>query len=143
MGGIPGLGTVVATQESPTPLIFHFVISDETARTVAETGTFIQVKIESELVLGVIQSLRRANRYFSSPDIIHGSSQGSSVPSIYPADRWDYLIAKVKVLGSFRDNLQQRSTRPVLPGSSVFFVPIGNFYFDFYSVLHYLIRFKR
>lgn len=122
MGGIPGLGTVVATQESPTTQLFHFVISDEIARTAAETGTFIQVKIGTELVLGVISSLRRANRYFSSPDIIHGSSQGSSVPSVYPADRWDYLIAKVKVLGSFRDKLQQRSTRPVLPGSAVFLV---------------------
>ncbi|MHA2502021.1 MAG: ATP-binding protein [Candidatus Kariarchaeaceae archaeon] len=122
MAGIPGLGTVVATQESPTPLIFHFVISEESARVTAETGTFVQATIDDELVLGVIQSLRRSNRYYSSPDIIHGSSQGSSVPSIYPADRWDYLIAKVRVLGSFRNKLQQRSTRPVLPGSQVFLV---------------------
>ena len=122
MAGIPGLGTVVATQESPTPQQYHFVISDDTARSVAETGTFVQVEIEDELVLGVIQVLRRANRYFSSPDIIHGSSQGVSVPSVYPADRWDYLVAQVKVLGSFRDNLQKRSTRPVLPGSTVYMV---------------------
>lgn len=122
MTGIPGLGTIVATQESPTSLDFHFVISDISARQVVETGTFVQVDLGQDLVLGVIQSLRRSNRYFSSPDIIHGSSQGNSVPSVYPSDRWDYLVAHVKVLGCFRDGLQIRSTRPVLPGSVVHMV---------------------
>ncbi|MHA2253003.1 MAG: hypothetical protein ACXAD7_21750, partial [Candidatus Kariarchaeaceae archaeon] len=57
MAGRPGLGTVVATQEGPTPLMFHFVISEETARAVTENGTFIQVKLEDAIVLGVVQSL--------------------------------------------------------------------------------------
>ena len=39
--------------------------------------------------------------------------------SVYPAERWDYIIAKVSVLGTFRDGLKTRSTRPILPGSKV------------------------
>lgn len=119
MSGIPGLGTVVATQESPTPLEFDFVISEEGARETIESGTFIQVSQKSELIIGIVQTLRRTNRYFSSPDVIHGSSQGLSVHSIYPSERWDYIIAKVKVLGSYHDGLKKRSTKPVLPGSLV------------------------
>jgi DNA helicase HerA-like ATPase len=113
------LGTIVATQEGPNPSRFHFIISEETARIAVESGTFVQVEQDFGLVLGVIESLRRSNRYFSSPDIIHGSSQGISVPEVFPSERWDYLIASVKVLGCHKDNIHYRSTRPVLPGSTV------------------------
>ena len=59
MSGIPGLGTVVATIDGPTPLEFEFVISEESARENIESGTFIQVEQKGELVIGVIQTLRR------------------------------------------------------------------------------------
>ncbi|MHA2171734.1 MAG: ATP-binding protein [Candidatus Kariarchaeaceae archaeon] len=113
------LGTIVATQEGPNPTRFHFVISEETARIASESGTFVQVKQDFGLVLGVIETLKRSNRYFSSPDIIHGSSQGISLPEVFPSERWDYLIASVKVLGCYKENIHYRSTRPVLPGSVV------------------------
>ena len=119
MTGIPGLGTAVATQDTPNPLEFHFVISDETARSFVETGMFVQVKQEDQLIIANLQSLHRTNRYFSSPDLIHGSSQGLSVHSVYPAERWDYLIASAKVLGSYQNGMKSRSTKPILPGSKV------------------------
>ncbi len=119
MAGSIGLGTVVATIEGPTPFEFHFVVSEETARSFIESGIFIQVKHENDLILGVVQSLRRVNRYFSSSDIIHGSSHGIEIPSIYPSERWDYLVAYVRVLGCFRNNIQSRATKPVIPGCSV------------------------
>lgn len=121
MAGVPALGTVVATHEGPTALEFEFVVSEESARQYIESGSFVQTKQAGEIVLGMVQRLRRVNRYYSSPDIIHGSSNGVSLPSVYPADKWDYVIASVKVLGSYKDNLQIRSTRPVLPGSLVEF----------------------
>ncbi len=113
------LGTVVATKDDPNPLEFQFVISDVDIRENIETGTFVQVHQNNELVIGIINTLRRTNRYFSSPDIIHGSSQGLTMQSIYPAERWDYIIAKVRTLGAYRDGILQRSTRPILPGSKV------------------------
>lgn len=119
MSGLPGLGTIVATIDGPTPLEFEFIISEESARENIESGSFVQVTQKDELVIAVIQTLRRTNRYFSSPDVIHGSSQGYSVHSIYPSERWDYIIARAKVLGSYKNNLKQRSTKPVLPGSKV------------------------
>ncbi|MFV2015887.1 MAG: ATP-binding protein, partial [Candidatus Heimdallarchaeota archaeon] len=121
MAGVPSLGTIVATQEGPTALEFEFIVSEESARQYIESGSFVQSKQVGELVLGMVQRLRRVNRYYSSPDIIHGSSNGVSLPSVYPADKWDYVIASVKVLGSYKDNLQIRATRPVLPGSLVEF----------------------
>ena len=102
MAGVPSLGTVVATQEGPTALEFEFVVSEESARQYIESGSFVQAKQVGELVLGMVQRLRRVNRYYSSPDIIHGSSNGVSLPSVYPADKWDYVIASVKVLGSYK-----------------------------------------
>ncbi|MHA2099298.1 MAG: hypothetical protein ACW99A_11460, partial [Candidatus Kariarchaeaceae archaeon] len=121
MAGVPALGTVVANQDGPTALEFEFVVSEESARQYIESGSFVQTKQNQETILGMVQRLRRVNRYYSSPDIIHGSSNGVSLPSVYPADKWDYVIASVKVLGSYRANLQVRSTRPVLPGSLVEF----------------------
>ncbi len=122
MSVISGLGTVVATQDGPTPLEFDFVISELTARETIESGTFVQIEQKDELIIGVIQTLRRTNRYFSSTDMIHGSSLGMSVQSIYPSERWDYLIAKVKILGAYKNNMKFRSTKPVLPGSKVLYV---------------------
>ncbi len=114
------LGTVVASENSPTPSLFHFVISDEKARLQAESGAFVQVENpDGSLTLGMIQTMRRTNRYYSSPDIIHGSSSGLSPPQLFPTQKWDYIIAETKVLGIFKDGFQQRSTKPVLPGSSV------------------------
>lgn len=110
----------MATETSPTPNIFHFVISEENARSVAENGTFVQIRNkDNSLTLGMIQTLRRTNRYFSSTDVIHGSSSGLAPPQLFPAEKWDYIIAETKVLGVFKEGLQQRSTKPVLPGSSV------------------------
>ena len=115
------LGVVVATETSPTPNIFHFVISEENARSLAENGTFVQIRNkDNSLTLGMIQTLRRTNRYFSSTDMIHGSSSGLAPPQLFPAERWDYIIAETKVLGVFKEGLQQRSTKPVLPGSEVY-----------------------
>ncbi|RMG30188.1 MAG: ATP-binding protein [Methanobacteriota archaeon] len=114
------LGVVVATETSPTPNIFHFVISEENARSVAENGTFVQIRNkDNSLTLGMIQTLRRTNRYFSSTDVIHGSSSGLAPPQLFPAEKWDYIIAETKVLGVYKEGLQQRSTKPVLPGSEV------------------------
>ncbi|MCY3413289.1 MAG: ATP-binding protein [Candidatus Heimdallarchaeota archaeon] len=115
----PALGTVVANENGPTSLEFEMVVSESNARESIETGTFIQSEQQSNLVLGVVQSLRRTNRYFSSPDIIHGSSQGLSVQSVYPSERWDYLVAKIKVLGAYKDGVKIRNTKPVLPGSQI------------------------
>ena len=119
VAGILGLGTVIATTEGPSALEFSFVISEESARLIIESGTFVQSQQEQELIIGVVSSLRRANRYYSSAETIHGSVLGASVPSIFPADRWDYLIASVRVLGVFRGKLLHRPTRPVLPGSVI------------------------
>ncbi|MDH5401926.1 MAG: ATP-binding protein [Candidatus Heimdallarchaeota archaeon] len=116
------IGVVIATHETPTPQEFHFVISESTIRDSIENGTFIQVDHMDEKILGVIQSLRRVNRYYSSADIIHGSSTSSALNTIYPADRWDYLIAKVKILGSYLNSIKQRSTKPVMPGVKVYSV---------------------
>ncbi|KKL27081.1 hypothetical protein LCGC14_2388760, partial [marine sediment metagenome] len=121
MAGVPVLGTVVATHEGPTALDFDFVISEESARQYIESGSFVQTQRGEELILGMVQKLRRVNRYYSSPDIIHGSSGGVSLPSVYPADKWDYVIASVRILGSYQGNLRVRATRPVLPGSLVEF----------------------
>lgn len=121
MAGVPALGTVVATHEGPTALEFDFVISEESARQYIESGSFVQTQQQEELILGMVQRLRRVNRYYSSPDIIHGSSNGVSLPSVYPADKWDYVIASVRVLGSYQGKMQVRATRPVLPGSLVEF----------------------
>ncbi len=114
------LGTVIATEFGPTPTLFQFVISLEEARRIAETGLFIQVKNDDgHITLGVIQNLRRTNRYFSSPDVIHGTSTNFKPPQLFPSEKWDYLIAECKVLGTFENNLNSRSTKPVTPGSEV------------------------
>ncbi len=115
-----GLGIVVATETSPTPHLLHFVISEENARAIAENGTFVQIQnADGSLTVGMIQSLRRTNRYFSSTDVVHGSSSGFAPPQLFPAEKWDYIIAETKVLGIFRNGIQSRSTKPVLPGSEV------------------------
>ena len=114
------LGTVVSTDLTPTPSLMTFVISELQARQSAEVGMFVQVvNPDNSIVLGVIESLVRTNKYFGNPDIIHGSASGLSPPQVYPSERWDYLVADARVLGMYRDGLQQRATQPVIPGSGV------------------------
>ena len=114
------LGTVVSTELTPTPNLMTFVISEKQARESAEVGMFVQISNDDgSLVLAVIDKLVRTNKYYGNPDMIHGSASGLSPPQVYPSERWDYLLAEGKVLGMYKDCIQQRATQPVVPGSVV------------------------
>ena len=114
------LGIVIATETSPNPRNFHFIISEQNARKVAENGTFLQViSPEGSSILAKITNLLSTNKYFNTPDLIHGSASGLAPPQVYPSGRWDYLIGEAEVLGEFHVALYKRATRPVAPGSDV------------------------
>lgn len=114
------LGIVIATEYTPNPLTFHFIISEEQAQKQVEIGSFLQLENPNgTITLGIVQNIVRTNKYYSSPDVVHGTASGLAPPQVYPSNRWDYLIAEGKALGIFKDGIQQRATQPVLPGSVV------------------------
>lgn len=117
------LGIVIATETSPTPMEFSFVISEPRAQNIVENGLFVIVTFGSTTVIGVVQQLIHTNRYYNSPELVHGASNGISTAHLFPSDRWKYLIAETRVLGMITDGLFRRSTQPIAPGLSVEIAP--------------------
>ena len=114
------LGVVITTENSPNVSEFYFIISSEKAIQASEVGMFIQISSDKNpITLGRIDSLQNNNKYFNSPELIHGSASGLAPPKIYPSKRWGYLIGMAKILGTWETNLHKKSTQPVEPGSMV------------------------
>jgi uncharacterized protein len=112
------IGTIIASQSTPNPFEFIFVISEDLAIKSVEYGTFVQVMEDNNVILGVVENLVHSSKYFSSADIVHGSSISLETKKIFPSTTWEYRLAEVKVLGMI-SRIFKRSTQPVSPGNNV------------------------
>lgn len=112
-------GTVITTEESPTTTKFSFVVSDSTR---VRKGKYVQLTGEEGLVVGVIQDIVRANRYFEHAESIHEYDKGglsSSVMENFPAGEWEFAVANCQILGCWDDGRLKRSSYPPAPGVKV------------------------
>lgn len=114
------LGTVVCTSEGPNVTQFSFVTEGSPHEVLARRGEFVSVITDDGTVIARVQDLVRTNRYFQQAEAVREyQSRGEPLRSIFPTDRWQYTVAKAKVLGLWKNGSTIRPYFAVSPGAVV------------------------
>jgi uncharacterized protein len=108
------LGTVVSSMEGPSPSKIDFVVN----KGKAHKGMFVELNYSEGTMICMVEDLIKTNRYFERPDSV--KTIGDDLEKNFPAEEWEFLIARAKPLGVFSEKLIQRSTFPPSPGTKVF-----------------------
>lgn len=110
------LGTVISTLEGPSTTEFSFVVNNNKVR----KGHYVQLDAEDGLLIGFVTDITRANRYFERAESVAEYERGGEpLSKNFPTMDWEYTVADVRVLGTYRDGNLLRSTFPAAPGSKV------------------------
>ncbi len=110
----PTLGTIIATEESPSTAEFSFVINSSQVK----KGQYVQVMQGSNTIVGFVSEIFKANRYFERADSVAEFERNASINANFPAESWEYVIAIVKILGVFSKRFE-RAFVPPSPGAKV------------------------
>jgi len=108
------LGTVVSTMEGPSPSCVSFVVNNGKAH----KGMFAELEYSEGTMMLLVEDVIKTNRYFERPDSV--KVMGEELEKNFPASEWEFLIAKTRPLGVFKDSLILRPTFPPSPGVKVF-----------------------
>lgn len=110
------VGTVISSVRSPSAANFSFVVSSDAVR----RGQFIVVDTAEGKTIGRIADVIKTNRYFERAEsVTEFERSGKSLAELFPAERWEYLVADVVTLGVYRDDCLMRSAIPPSPGTKV------------------------
>lgn len=107
------IGTVISTNDTPNTQSFYFVATKEGR---VKKGLFIETNTSEGLLIGRIEEIIKANRYFMQPETI--SSYEESINLHFPTDKWEFIVCKVHCLGILNENVR-KSNYPVSPGEVV------------------------
>jgi DNA helicase HerA-like ATPase len=114
------LGTVICTDSGPSVMEFSFVVEGGPNDIVAKRGEFVSVVTENGVVISRVQDLTRTNRYYQHAEAVREyQSRGEPLRAIFPTDRWQYTVAKARVLGLWADGRTVRPYFAVSPGATV------------------------
>ena len=114
------LGTVVSTDSGPNVMEFSFVVEGGPTEIIAKRGEFVSVVTDSGIVIARVQDMVRTNRYYQHAEAVREyQSRGEPLRSIFPTDRWQYTIARARVLGLWIDGFTARPYFAVIPGAVV------------------------
>lgn len=114
------LGTIIANMDGPSPSKFTFVVTRNGCKTPVRQGQFVGVKTEEGQVIAFVTNLIKTNRYFMRAESVKEYERGGRpLAAIFPADRWEYLIAESQVLGVQGKDGLERTTFPPSPGQKV------------------------
>jgi len=114
------IGTVIVTEDSPRPCKFSFVVTKNGHSIPVRQGQFVEVETEEGRVVAFVTNLIKTNRYFMRAESVREYERGGRpLMAIFPADRWEYLIAEAQTLGVQCENGVERTTFPPSPGQKV------------------------
>jgi DNA helicase HerA-like ATPase len=116
------IGTIIVGEDnSPNPSEFSFVLTRDEEEFRLQKGMYVVVPSEEGKIIATISDVYKTNRYFSSPSAVRAyETSGKTMASIFPADRWEHIIAKAKTMGIITRIGIQRLLYPVSPGNTVF-----------------------
>lgn len=115
------IGTIICTGHSPCASEFDFVVTDNSSPIPVRKGQFVEVKTEEGIIIGQVTEVVKTNRYFMHADAVREFERsGYLVSSIFPVDRWEYIIGKAIALAVLTKNGIERVTFPPSPGDRVF-----------------------
>jgi DNA helicase HerA-like ATPase len=110
------LGTVLAAEGTPSTYEFSFVIEKGCD---VKKGQFVQVENGSALVFGHVSEIYRANRYFERAESVSEYRSIGEMSDSFPTESWEYVIARVKTLGTYENQKFERAFSPPKPGANV------------------------
>ncbi len=117
----PEVGTVICTSDGPSAGDFSFVVTDSGGEAPIRRGQFVELRGSEGKVVAQVQNIRKTNRYFMRPESVKEYETGKeSVSTIFPADRWEYVVAEAKNSGVQTDEGLEQVTYPVSPGDKVY-----------------------
>ncbi len=109
-----GLGTIIATDGTPSTSEFSFVLKGD-----AKKGQYVQVGHPQGTLFGYVAEIYKSNRYFERAESVAEFERHAGISSHFPSDSWEYVIGSVKVLGVFNSGRFQRAFSPPSPGAPV------------------------
>lgn len=118
------IGTIIAGYNDPSVNQFRFVVNNN-GKTESEIpirkGQYVEVMEHNKLV-AIIMEIFKTNRYFSRAESVKEYDNLKGVQSIFPTDRWEYIVAVAKPLGKYDPNSSKldRVSYPPSPGTSVY-----------------------
>ncbi|MBC5792585.1 MAG: ATP-binding protein [Nanohaloarchaea archaeon] len=104
------MATVIQRGDTPTSREF-FMVHEELD---IGKGGFVQLQNDGT-VIGRIAEVYKANEYFEDAE----SVSEMDVRQKFPVDDWEVSIAKVSIMGKFKEDMIRRVTKSPRPGTSV------------------------
>ncbi|MHA2060907.1 MAG: ATP-binding protein, partial [Candidatus Sifarchaeia archaeon] len=117
------IGTVIAARDSPTPSEFKLVITEIDNSVPLRKGQFIAVESTDVdgILIAAVTNIMKTNRYFESAEAVKEYERSGPLTTIFPADRWEYILAEAKPMGRISQSGRlERVTFPPGPGDRVF-----------------------
>lgn len=115
------VGTVICTPDGPSSGRFSFVVTKREGEIPVRRAQFVEMEGAEGKVVAQVQNIRKTNRYFMRPESVKEYEKGKdSLTSIFPADRWEYIVAEAKASGIQTDNGLEQVTFPASPGDKVY-----------------------
>jgi len=115
------IGTVICTSAGPSSSDFSFVVTKNEDDIPIQRGQFVEIGSPEGRMIAQVQNVRKTNRYFMRPESVREYEKGKdSLTSIFPADRWEYILAEAKTSGIQTDQGLKQVSFPVSPGDKVF-----------------------
>ncbi len=111
------LGTIIASESSPSTTEFSFVIDKEGN---VKKGQYVEAKSGKGDIFGTVSEIYKANRYFERAETVADYESVSGMSRHFPSGNWEYSIARVKILGDHQDGRFMRVFSPPSPGNQVF-----------------------
>ncbi len=93
------IGAVICTMNGPNSSEFSFVITNAAESIPVRKGHFVELQGEDGTVIGVVSEIFKTNRYFERAEAVKEFERGAPLKSIFPIDRWEYVIANAKLMG--------------------------------------------
>ena len=113
---IEEIGTVVSTVDGPSPSALDFVVYSGTIH----RGMFVELDYKEGTLVALVTDVVKTNRYFERVESVKEFERsGNKLFEQFPANEWEFLLAKTRPLGVYKDGLIKRSSFPPSPGTKV------------------------
>ncbi|MFX0096645.1 MAG: ATP-binding protein [Candidatus Hodarchaeota archaeon] len=115
------VGTLICTFDGPSATEFSFVVTNNALSAPVRTGQFICTKSEDGMLVGMVTEVIKSNRYFNKAESVREYERGGHpLSTIFPADRWEFALAKARPMGVFVNGNIDRVSFPPSPGEKVY-----------------------
>jgi len=115
------IGTVISTLQGPNSSEFSFVINEDSQKIPVRKNEYVQLKTEQGLMIARVAEIYRMNRYYMRAESVREYERsGRDLSEMFPADKWEFLVASAIPLGIFEDGKQLRVSFPPSPGEKVY-----------------------